>query len=84
MDAPDRAARTSALRTALRRVTLVAFLCVVAVVVVLVGVVLFSVTGLSSDPHGYGMIGGILFTAVLSPVALVLWLIHRSLRGGGR
>ncbi|MFE2756649.1 hypothetical protein ACFXGA_32110 [Actinosynnema sp. NPDC059335] len=83
MDVSDRTARRSALRIALSRITFAVFLCVVAVIVVLVGVVLLGATGLSSDPHGYGVIAGILLTAMLSPVALVLWLLYRWLRRGG-
>jgi hypothetical protein len=40
-----------------------------------------SVTGLSFDPHGYGMFAGILFAAILTPVALTLWLLYRWLLG---
>lgn len=70
----------SPLRTALRRLVLGAFFCVVALIVLLVGTAVLSVTGLSFDPHGYGMFAGILFTAVLTPVALVLWVLYRSMR----
>ncbi|EME52426.1 hypothetical protein [Amycolatopsis decaplanina] len=71
---------TSASRTVVRRIVLGVFACVVAVIVLLVGSAVLSATGLSSDPHGYGMFAGILFTAVLTPVALALWLLYRSLR----
>lgn len=71
-------------RTVLRRVVLGAFVCVAAVIVLLVVRVVLSVTGLSFDPHGYGMFGGILFTAVLTPVALALWLLYRVLRRRGQ
>ncbi len=43
-------------------------------------VAVLSVSGLSSDPHGYGMFAGILFATMLTPVALALWLLHRSMR----
>jgi hypothetical protein len=76
VDAP----RTNPLRTALRRVVLGAFLCTVAMIVLLVGVVVLSVAGVSFDPHGYGMFAGILFAAVLTPVALVLWALYGWLR----
>ncbi|AGM06545.1 hypothetical protein AORI_3960 [Amycolatopsis keratiniphila] len=66
-----------------RRVVLGAFVGVVAVIVLLVGRVVLSATGLSWDPHGYGMFAGILFTAVLTPVALALWLLYRRLRRRG-
>ncbi|MER6667755.1 hypothetical protein ABT256_24625 [Amycolatopsis japonica] len=69
----------TASRTVVRRVVLGAFVCVVAVIVLLVGSAVLSATGLSSDPHGYGMFAGILFTAVLTPVALALWLLYRRL-----
>ncbi|ONI76241.1 hypothetical protein ALI144C_36865 [Actinosynnema sp. ALI-1.44] len=83
MDTPDSTSRPSALRTALRRLVLGAFVCTAMVIVVLVGVAVFSATGLSTDPHGYGMFAGILFAAVLSPVALALWLLYRSMRRRG-
>jgi hypothetical protein len=70
------------LRTALRRLVLGAFFCVVAMIVLLIGMVVLSVTGLSFDPHGYGMIFGILLAAVLTPVALVLWALYRWQSGG--
>ena len=84
MDTPDDTGRTSASRTVFRRVVLGAFACVAAVIVLLAGRAVLSATGLSSDPHGYGMFAGILFTAVLTPVALALWLLYRSLRRRGR
>ncbi|MBB5858231.1 hypothetical protein ACFQ05_21675 [Amycolatopsis umgeniensis] len=80
MDEPKESAR----RTVLRRVVLVAFACVAAVIVLLVGMAVLSAVGVSSDPHGYGMFAGILFVAVLTPVALALWLLYRSLRRGDR
>lgn len=83
MDAPGSPTRTSPLRTALRRLVLGAFLCAVALIVLLVGVAVLSVTGLSFDPHGYGMFAGLLFAAVLTPVALMLWFLYRSMRRGG-
>lgn len=52
-------------------------------IVLLVGVAVRSVTGLSFDPHGYGMFAGILFAALLVPVALMLWVLYRSMRRGG-
>ncbi|HET6291526.1 MAG TPA: hypothetical protein VFG15_32910 [Amycolatopsis sp.] len=81
MDTPEGA---SASRTVLRRVVLGAFACFAAAIVLLVGRVVLSATGLASDPHGYGMFAGILLTAVLAPVALVLWLLYRSLRRRGK
>jgi hypothetical protein len=84
MDTPDGPIRTSASRTVFRRLVLGAFVCVAAVIVLLVGRVVLSATGSSSDPHGYAMFAGILFTAVLTPVALALWLLYRSLRRRGR
>jgi len=80
MDTPDNAARTSAPRTALRRLVLGAFACTAILIVLLVGEAVLSATGLSSDPHGYGMFAGVLFAAVLTPVALALWLLYRSMR----
>lgn len=49
-------------------------------IVVLLGVVLLSATGLSFDPHGYGFLAGVFLTAILTPVALTLWLLYRLLR----
>ncbi|MFI6996366.1 hypothetical protein [Nocardia sp. NPDC050175] len=81
MESPS---RTSTLWTALRRVVLGAFACTATLIVLLVGEVVLSVTGLSFDPHGYGMFAGILFAAVLTPVALALWLLYRSMRRRAR
>jgi hypothetical protein len=75
--------RTSPLRTVLRRLVLGAFVCVVALIVLLAGTAVLSVTGLSFDPHGYGMFAGILFAVVLMPVALMLWVLYRWMRRGG-
>ena len=36
----------------------------------------------SSDPHGYGVFAAVLFVAVLTPIALVLWSLYRYLRRG--
>jgi hypothetical protein len=83
MDTPDSTTRTGALRTALRRLVLGAFACTTAVIVLLAGEAVFSATGLSSDPHGYGVFAGILFAAVLTPVALALWLLYQSMRRRG-
>ncbi|MGW5054567.1 hypothetical protein [Actinokineospora sp. NPDC004072] len=69
--------------TTLRRLVLGAFICTVAVIALLVGMTVFSATGLSSDPHGYGMFAGILLTAILTPIALALWLLYRTLRRRG-
>lgn len=78
MDTPE-----TPLRRALRHLTLGAFACTTAGIALLVGMAVFSATGLSSDPHGYGMFAGVLFAAVLTPVALALWLLYRSLRRRG-
>ncbi|MEV6561650.1 hypothetical protein AB0M22_38435 [Nocardia sp. NPDC051756] len=64
----------------LRQVVLGAFAVTVALIVLLVGEALLSITGLAFDPHGYGMFAGILITAVLTPVALALWLLYRLMR----
>ncbi|MGW4113991.1 hypothetical protein ACWEFJ_24230 [Actinosynnema sp. NPDC004786] len=84
MDAQDGTTHTSALRTTLRRIVLVAFLCAAALIALLIGMGLVSVTGLSADPHGYGMFAAILFVAVLTPIALVLWLLYRFLQRDGK
>ncbi|MEO3743587.1 hypothetical protein [Plantactinospora sp. B5E13] len=83
MDTPDGPSRTGFPRAALRRVVLGAFACVAMVIVLLVAEVVLSALGLSSDPHGYAAFAGILFSAVLTPVALVLWLLYRSMRRRG-
>jgi hypothetical protein len=86
VDAPGDTTRTNpvrtALRTALRRLVLGAFSCAVAMIALLISTVVLSVTGLSFDPHGYGMIFGILLAVVLNPVAWMLWVLYRSLRRG--
>ncbi|NUT96463.1 MAG: hypothetical protein HOY78_30985 [Saccharothrix sp.] len=68
------------MRTVFRRVVLGLFVCTIALLVLFLGVAVFSVTGLSFDPHGYAVFAGVLFAAVLAPVALVLWLVYRVLR----
>jgi hypothetical protein len=70
----------STTRKALRRLVLGAFACTAMVIVLLVGEAVLSAIGLSADPHGYGMFAGILFAAILMPVALALWLLYRSMR----
>jgi hypothetical protein len=81
IDKPDRP--DSKVRTALRVLVLGAFACTAGLIVLLVGVAVLSATGVSADPHGYGVFAGILFAAVLTPVALALWLLHRALRRRG-
>lgn len=83
MDTPGGTTRPGALRTVLRRIVLGAFASTAVVIVLLVGEVVLSATGLSFDPHGYGVIFGIVCTAVLTPVALALWLLYQSLRPRG-
>jgi hypothetical protein len=80
MDTPDSTTRTGALRVALRRLVLGAFGCTALVIVLLVGNAVLSALGRTFDPHGYGLIFGILCAAVLTPVALALWLLYQSLR----
>jgi hypothetical protein len=79
MDAPEEA-KTTAVRVVLRRLVFGAFAGTVIAIVLLVGVAAFSATGLSFDPHGYAMFGAILFVAILTPVALALWLLYQALR----
>ena len=83
MDTPDSTTRTGAVRVALRRLVLAAFACTAVVIVLLVGEAVFSAIGWKPDPHGYGVIFGILCAAVLTPVALALWLLYRSMRRRG-
>jgi Kef-type K+ transport system membrane component KefB len=83
MDAPGGTRRTNRLRTVLRAMVLGAFFSDVAVIVLLIGVVVFSVAGLSFDPHGYGTIFGSVLAVVLVPVAQMLWVLYRWLRRGG-
>ena len=78
MDTPR--GNTRFLRTALRRLVLGAFVCAVAAIALLVGEAVLSATGLSADPHGYGMFAGILLAALLVPVALLLWVLYRWMR----
>lgn len=80
MTGPDGTPRSSGVRTVLRRLVLGAFLCTAVVIVLLVGVAVRSATGASFDPHGFGLFAAILFTAMLTPVALTLWLLYRRLR----
>ncbi|MFD4351388.1 hypothetical protein ACFWPX_02455 [Nocardia sp. NPDC058518] len=83
MDTPDSTTRATALRTVLRRLVLGAFACTALLIVLLVGKAVLSATGLSFDPHGYGMFAAILFATVLLPVALALWLLYRSMQRRG-
>ena len=80
MDTPDRTTRTGGLRAVLRGLVLGAFICTAAVIVLLAGLAVLSATGLSSDPHGYTVIFGILCAVILTPVALALWLLYRSMQ----
>jgi hypothetical protein len=80
VDAPGGPTRANPLRTALRRLVLAAFSGTAALIGLFVGMAVLSATGLSFDPHGYGMIFGILLAAVLTPVALLLWVLYRALR----
>jgi hypothetical protein len=77
---PDGATRTGALRVALRRIVLGAFAGTATLITLFVAQVVLSIIGVSSDPHGYAIFAGILFATVLTPVALALWLLYRSLR----
>jgi Mg/Co/Ni transporter MgtE len=81
MDTPE--AKTTVVRVVLRRLVFGAFTGTVIAIVLFVGVAVFSATGLSFDPHGYGMFAGILFVAILTPVALALWLLYQALRRRG-
>ncbi|MEU4245430.1 hypothetical protein [Actinoplanes sp. NPDC026619] len=70
--------------TVLRRLVLGAFGCTAAVILVLLGEAVFSAVGWNSDPHGYGVIFGLLCAAVLAPVALVLWMVYQAMRRRAR
>ena len=84
MDTPERPTRPGGLRSALQRLVLGAFACTAAVIMLLVGQVVLSATGLSTDPHGYAAFAGTLFAAILTPVALALWLLYQSIRRRGK
>ncbi|MDP9793738.1 putative membrane protein [Catenuloplanes nepalensis] len=71
---------SATLRTVLRRLVLGAATIVTLVIALLFGQALRSAAGWSFDPHGYGVIAGVLFGTVLTPVALALWLLYRSMR----
>lgn len=73
-----------ALRTVLRRVVLGAFICTTTVILLFVAAAVLSATGVSADPHGYGMVAGILFAAILTPVALILWMLYQAMRRRAR
>ncbi|MDR7319962.1 MULTISPECIES: hypothetical protein [Catenuloplanes] len=66
-----------------RRVVFAVAVAVTALIGVFAGQAVLSGTGLLFDPHGYGVFAGILFAAVLSPAALGLWKLYRSLRRRG-
>jgi hypothetical protein len=80
MDTPERPTRAGGLQAALQRLVLGAFTCTALVIGLLVGEAVLSAIGLSADPHGYAAFAGILFAAVLTPVALALWLLYQSMR----
>jgi hypothetical protein len=84
MDTPDGTTRAGARRAALRRLVLGAFAGTAVVIVLLVGQAVLSAIGLSSDPHGYAVFAGVLFAAILTPVALTLWLLYQSMRRPGK
>jgi hypothetical protein len=69
--------------TALRRLVLGAAACTATAIVLLVGEAVLSAAGLTSDPHGYAVFAGIQIAAILTPVALALWLLYRSMRRRG-
>ncbi|PXX56510.1 hypothetical protein DFR70_11962 [Nocardia tenerifensis] len=73
----------SALRTTLQRLVLATFACTTALIALLLGEVILSITGLTFDPHGYGIFAGILSAAMLTPIALALWLLYRTMRRHG-
>jgi hypothetical protein len=83
MNTPDGKTRTGGARVMLRRLVLGAFACTAAVIAVLIGEAVFSGVGWISDPHGYGVIFGILCAAVLTPIALALWLLYQWMRRRG-
>jgi hypothetical protein len=83
MDSPERPARAGGLQAALQRLVLAAFTCTALVIGLLVGGAVLSATGLSADPHGYAVFAGILFAAILTPVALALWMLYQSMRRRG-
>ena len=83
MNTPEPTTRTGGAWVVLRRVVLAVFACTSLVIVVLVGEAVFSGIGWIADPHGYGVIFGILCAAVLTPVALVLWLLYQWVRRRG-
>lgn len=60
-------------------VVLGAFACTILLIALFISVAVRSATGLTFDPHGYAMYAGILFTAILIPIALALWLLCRAL-----
>jgi uncharacterized BrkB/YihY/UPF0761 family membrane protein len=77
-----RTTRGGVVRTALRWLVLGVFCCVVGLIVLLVGMVTLSLTGYSSDPHGYVRIFGIVLALPLGLVAMLLWALHQWLRRG--
>jgi uncharacterized BrkB/YihY/UPF0761 family membrane protein len=64
----------------LRSLVLGAFVVTAAVIVTVAAQVVLSATGVRFDPHGWGVIFGIVAMAVLTPVALALWLLYRWMR----
>ena len=73
-------ARAGLLWRVLRRVALGAFVCCVAVIVLLVRGAVSGFTGSPSDPHGFAAIFETLLALALTPLAVALWALCRSLR----
>jgi hypothetical protein len=80
LETSESATRTGALWTVLRRLVLAAFAGTALSIVLLLGMAGLGATGVLFDPHGYGVIFGVVLAAVLAPVALALWALYQSLR----
>lgn len=84
MDTPETTTRTGdVLRTLFRRFVLGVFGCTVLAIAYFVVLAVLGATGLSFDPHGYGVIFGTVLAVMLTPFALLSWLVYRSLRRRG-
>ncbi|MQY06072.1 hypothetical protein ACRB68_41520 [Actinomadura sp. RB68] len=74
----ERSGRRCRLRV--EHIVLGALLCVVALLVIPASLVIRSVAGMSFDPHGYGLIFGVIFAAPLALLAVVLSTTYVRMR----
>jgi hypothetical protein len=80
LETSESTTRAGALWTVLRRVVLGAFAGTVLLIALFTGMAVLGAIGVLFDPHGYGVIFGVVLAVVLTPVALALWALYQSVR----